>query len=67
MPGRVAIAGFNGLPMSALVTPALTTITAPRKQIGQQAAAMLLARIDGKTPPQRRIDVGFVLEPRPST
>jgi LacI family gluconate utilization system Gnt-I transcriptional repressor len=67
VPGRVAIAGFNGLPMSALVTPALTTITSPRKQIGQQAAAMLLARIDGKTPPQRRIDVGFVLEPRPST
>lgn len=67
VPGRIAIAGFNGLPMSALVTPSLTTITSPRKQIGEQAAAMLLSRIDGRAPPQRRIDVGFVLQPRSST
>lgn len=67
VPGRVAVAGFNGLPMSALVTPALTTITSPRKEIGKQAATMLLSRINGTPPAQRRIDVGFVLEARSST
>lgn len=67
IPGRVAIAGFNGLPVSALTTPALTTILSPRKRIGAQAAELLLARIGGARPPQSRINVGFELAVRGST
>lgn len=67
VPGRIAIAGFNGLPMSALVTPALTTIISPRKLIGRRAAELLLARIAGERPARRRFDVGFRLEVREST
>lgn len=67
VPGRIAIAGFNGLPLSRLVTPVLTTIVSPRKQIGRQAAELLLARIAGDTPRRRRFDVGFTLEARDST
>ncbi|OYV26514.1 MAG: GntR family transcriptional regulator [Acidocella sp. 20-63-7] len=67
IPGRVAIAGFNGLPMSALTTPALTTMISPRKLIGAKAAELLLARVAGQIVPQRRIDVGFELAVRSST
>lgn len=66
VPGRIAIAGFNGLPMGALTTPALTTIVSPRRRIGREAAEMLLARIAGGKPP-RRVDVGFALDVREST
>ncbi len=67
IPGRVAIAGFNGLPVSALVTPALTTIVSPRKLIGRRAAEMLLARISGTALASRRINVGLELAARQST
>jgi LacI family gluconate utilization system Gnt-I transcriptional repressor len=67
IPERVAIAGFNGLPVSALVTPALTTIISPRKLIGRKAAEMLLARISGAAPAARRINVGLELAVRQST
>ncbi|MGC9270107.1 LacI family DNA-binding transcriptional regulator [Acidiphilium sp.] len=67
VPDRVAIAGFNGLPVSGLMTPGLTTITSPRRAIGQRAGAMLLARINGDLSQRLRIDVGFTLEPRAST
>ncbi len=67
IPGRIAIAGFNGLPIASLTTPALTTIVSPRKQIGREAAAMLLARIAGREPTTRRLDVGFTLAAGGST
>ena len=67
IPERVAIAGFNGLPVSALVTPALTTIVSPRKLIGRSAAEMLLARISGTPPAAHRINVGLELAVRQST
>ena len=67
VPGRVAIAGFNGLPFGALTLPALTTIVSPRRQIGEIAARKVLARIRGETAGSARIDVGYRLEIRSST
>lgn len=67
IPGRIAIAGFNGLPVSSLVTPALTTIISPRKLMGHTAAEMLLARISGGSPAARRVNVGLELAAREST
>ena len=68
VPSRVAIAGFNGLPISRLVTPALTTIVSPREHIGRLAAAMLLGRIRSTASQnQPQVDVGFSLEARAST
>ncbi|HSJ59118.1 MAG TPA: LacI family DNA-binding transcriptional regulator [Anaerolineae bacterium] len=49
VPGDVAIAGFDDIPLAALVTPALTTCRAPRYDLGAQATEMLLARIQGRT------------------
>ncbi|WP_240759637.1 LacI family DNA-binding transcriptional regulator [Lichenicoccus roseus] len=67
VPARVAIAGFNGLEISALTTPPLTTIVSPRQQIGEIAARKLLGRIQGHASGPARIDVGFRLEVRAST
>lgn len=67
VPGRIAIAGFNGLGIGALTTPALTSIVSPRQQIGEIAARKLLARIQGNQAGPARVDVGYRLEIRSST
>ena len=67
VPGRVAIAGFNGLDIAALVTPALTTIVSPRREIGRIGAETLLDAIGGVPGRPRQLDVGFALVARDST
>jgi len=47
VPGDLAIAGCDDIPLAALVTPALTTCRAPRYDLGARATEMLLARIHG--------------------
>jgi LacI family gluconate utilization system Gnt-I transcriptional repressor len=66
VPDRIAVAGFNDLPASAWTVPTLTTINTPRRIIGREAAAMLLALIDGDAPQRTAIDVGFTLMARES-
>lgn len=67
VPEQVAVAGFNDLPASSLMVPSLTTVETPRYQVGYRAASLLLDVIAGKTPPARRIDLGFTLRLREST
>ena len=67
VPGQVAVAGFNDLPASSLMVPSLTTVETPRYQVGYRAASLLLDVIAGKTPPARRIDLGFTLRERESS
>jgi len=47
VPDDVAIAGFDDIPMAALVTPPLTTCRVPRHELGERAMGLLLDRIDG--------------------
>ncbi len=61
VPGRIAIAGFNGLGIGALMTPTLTTIASPRRQIGEMAARKLLARLDGAPSGANRVELGCEL------
>ncbi len=61
VPGRIAIAGFNGFGLGELVEPSLTTIVSPRQQIGRLAAAKLLARFRGQDAGPLSVDVGFSL------
>jgi len=67
VPADVAIAGFNDLPASAWMMPSLTTVDTPRYRIGYEAASLLMEVIGGRTPAQRRIDLGFTLRTREST
>lgn len=67
VPQRVAIAGFNDLTGSAQMLPPLTTVRTPRAEIGQAAAAMLLALMRGETVSPACVDLGYTLLPRGST
>ena len=46
-PGRLALAGFNGLELAQALTPRLTTIANPRRAMGREAARLLLERLAG--------------------
>jgi len=49
IPDDLAIAGFDDIPLAALVTPPLTTCHVSRYAMGVQAMRMLLDRINGCT------------------
>jgi len=60
VPGRVALAGLDGSPIGALITPELTSIRFPRRKIGTRTAELLLDRIRG-LPAGVVEDLGFEL------
>jgi len=66
IPGDIAIAGFDDIPIAAQVVPALTTIRVPRYDIGRQAGRMLCDRLAGRSVRKRIVDTGFELVPRDS-
>ncbi len=66
VPERVAIAGFNDLTGSDQMWPPLTTVRTPRAQVGEAAAKMLLQLIQGETPAQAQVDLGFEIIERQS-
>ena len=43
VPGQLALMGFGDFPISRQLTPALTTVSPPRYEIGREAARLLLA------------------------
>jgi DNA-binding LacI/PurR family transcriptional regulator len=55
VPREMAIAGFNDIPLAALVNPPLTTVAAPACQMGQEAMQMLQCLIAGKRPAHQHI------------
>jgi LacI family gluconate utilization system Gnt-I transcriptional repressor len=67
VPDDIAVAGYLGLPLSECLTPALTTVSVPRFEMGVQAAKFLLARLDGEQGEALRCDIGFELIVRDST
>ena len=66
MPERLAIAGFDDLPIAEEVVPALTTVRIPRRRIGETAAELILARLAGQAVATPVIDVGYEIVRRVS-
>lgn len=66
VPERVAIAGFNDLPGSDQMVPPLTTVATPRREIGAQAAQMLMKLMRGQPVEQPNVDLGFQVVRRAS-
>lgn len=62
VPGRLAIAGFNGLDLGQQLPQPLTTLRTHRFRMGQLAGEAILARLDGATA-ESIVDVGFELLP----
>jgi LacI family transcriptional regulator len=57
VPGDVSVCGFDDAFPSALVSPSLTTVHQPLRELGRAAVNILLARITREAPPdpQRRL------------
>jgi DNA-binding LacI/PurR family transcriptional regulator len=54
IPQDVAVAGFNNIPVSSLVEPQLTTVTAPAREMGLEAMSMLQSLIADRKPAQKQ-------------
>ncbi len=67
VPGRLAIAGFDDLPLAAAINPGLTTVSVDRIAMGRVAGHMLLQRLSGRQGAHAKIDVGFTIRERAST
>jgi DNA-binding LacI/PurR family transcriptional regulator len=48
LPGEMSVIGFDNLPFTELLNPSLTTVHAPRLELGRTAATMLLHLINGE-------------------
>lgn len=61
IPGDVSLVGFDDEPWMSFLDPTLTTVAQPTREIGRQAAQLLVDRIEGRLqdPP-----VTLLLEPR---
>jgi LacI family transcriptional regulator len=57
IPKDVAVAGFSDNPISALLTPPLTTVAQPSYDLGSAAAKMLMERIREGNPAKSELEV----------
>ncbi|MCK0768435.1 LacI family DNA-binding transcriptional regulator [Chromohalobacter canadensis] len=67
VPGQLALAGFNGLDITDATWPTLTTVITPRRAIGEQAARLIVERLQGAPHAPSRHDMGFEIALRQST
>jgi LacI family transcriptional regulator len=67
VPKDVSICGFNNMPMSDIVNPALTTVSISYEEIGEQAARMLVKEIGSPQPNKQRLLIAPHLVVREST
>jgi DNA-binding LacI/PurR family transcriptional regulator len=58
IPEDVAVVGFDNVPLAAYTAPPLTTVDQPTRLQGQEAARLLLDRLEGDKTRERR-DVGL--------
>ena len=65
VPEDVALVGFDDVPMSSYLRPALTTVSVSAQELGMRAMEILLADIDGR-PGRRRVRVATRLVVRDS-
>ncbi len=54
VPADLAVLGVDDIDAAALVSPALSTVRVPAREIGHAAGSLLVDRIDGVLPPARR-------------
>lgn len=67
VPGQFSVVGFDDIPLSTLVEPALTTIHQPKYEIGIQSMNMLLDLIEGRAKARKQVVLPHELIAREST
>jgi len=67
VPDRVAVAGFGDSPIARWIRPSLTTVRFPVREMGREAARLLLARMSGdELGRDRTVRLGFEIISRES-
>ncbi len=62
VPAQISIIGFDDLPLSANLTPSLTTMHIPFKSMGEQAAQFLIQKLADNNPrPNTEVEVNLVV------
>lgn len=68
VPDDLAVAGFDDIEAASLVSPALTTVAQPARELGRELANLLLRRMaGGADTPQRQLTVPVRLVVRETT
>ncbi len=62
VPEDLAVTGFDGISVTRLIRPALTTVRQPMQELGRQAVDLLIARLTGRQhePESRLLQVSVV-------
>ncbi len=66
IPEDVAIAGFDDTALGQALTPALTSVHVPQREIGRVAATLALQKLRGELIEHPVVDVGFSIVERAS-
>ncbi len=61
VPQDISVVGFDDIPQASFTAPRLTTVSVPKYEMGEMATNLLLERINGTGPPERK---EIVLETR---
>jgi LacI family transcriptional regulator len=67
VPQDISIVGFNGMPFSDMFNPPLTTVAIPHKNLGEQAARLLLEEVGHPGGPKQKVLLTPTLLVRGST
>jgi len=67
VPQDIAVVGFDGTELSEMVSPPLSTIEQPSRDIGRKAVDLLLNKIDNPDAPTERVMMDWRYVARAST
>ncbi|MNQ92640.1 HTH-type transcriptional repressor CytR [compost metagenome] len=67
VPQDIAVVGFDGTELSEMVSPPLSTIEQPSRDIGRKAVNLLLNKIDNPDAPTERVMMDWRYVARAST
>lgn len=61
VPEDLSVTGWDNFPLSALLTPSLTTVDVDRRQLGSNGMDRLIAALEGREPQQSGTDLNTVI------
>ena len=67
IPEDLSVVGYDNLPITEWMSPPLTTVNQPLREMGSLGAQMLLTLAEGRTPSSTRVDLMTELVVRDST
>jgi LacI family gluconate utilization system Gnt-I transcriptional repressor len=67
IPEGLAVMGFNDLEISSAMLPPISTVNVDQAGMGRIAAQLLVEKLGGRSPAEKRVDTGFRIIERETT